>query len=119
MREIVGSVLLVLLCAAGLTAVLQSFCTWLLAPGKEKAMLILVPMRGHCEDAEQVLRSAVQRVRAMGGADRKTLRCVDCGMDPATRDVCARMCAAHDGLFLVKIEEISAHIHCNPEENQV
>ena len=117
--EILGSALLVLLCLTGLTALLQALNRWLLSPGKEHEMVMLVPVRGTQPDAEQLLRGAIQRLRAMGGADRKTLLCVDCGMDPATRDVCARMCAAHDGLFLVKIEEISAHIHCNPEENQV
>ena len=119
MREIVGSVLLVLLCAAGLTAVLQSFCTWLLAPGKEKAMLRLVPMRGHCEDAEQVLRSAVQRVRAMGGADRKTLLCVDCGMDDETQEICARFCADRPGMKVIVPEEISAWFHCNAPQDDV
>lgn len=117
--EILGSALIVLLCLTGLTALLQALNRWLLAPGKEHDMVMLVPMQGVQPDAEQVLRGAIQRLRAMGGSDRKTLLCVDCGMDPQTRDVCARICGAHDGLFLVRVEEIPAHIHCNSAENQV
>lgn len=117
--EILGCSLLVLLCLAGLTALLQALCRWLLAPGKESEMVVLVPIRGHCTDAEMVLRSAIRRIHEMGGSDRKMLLCVDCGMDEETHNVCERICSERSGAFLVKIEEVSSYLHCNSPENQL
>ena len=54
--EILGSALLVLLCLTGLTALLQALNRWLLSPGKEHEMVMLVPVRGAQPDAEQLLR---------------------------------------------------------------
>ena len=117
--EILGSALLVLLCLTGLTALLQALNRWLLSPGKEHEMVMLVPVRGAQPDAEQLLRGAIQRLRAMGGADRKTLLCVDCGLDDETQEICARFCADRPGMKVIVPEEISAWFHCNAPQDDV
>ena len=67
--EILGSALLVLLCLTGLTALLQALNRWLLSPGKEHEMVMLVPVRGAQPDAEQLLRGdlSVTEVADMSG----------------------------------------------------
>ena len=101
MAELIGSVAVVVLCLVGVMTILQAFCGWLLSPRKEDTMILLVPLRGHCEEAEMLLRSAVQRVRNMGGKDRKVLLCVDCGMDTESRAVCERFCREDSDAQLV------------------
>ena len=89
--EILGSALLVLLCLTGLTALLQALNRWLLSPGKEHEMVMLVPVRGAQPDAEQLLRGAIQRLRAMGGAEKRCCAWTAGWIPP--RATCAPGCA--------------------------
>lgn len=118
MTEIIGSIVLVLLCLTGMVTVLQAFCGWLLSPGEEDTMIVLVPVRGHCEEAELLLRSAVHRVQRMGGKDRKILLCVDCGMDTETRAICERFCDS-ETIELINPQRITSYFRCNTTENDV
>ena len=119
MAEIIGSVCVVVLCLIGVTTVLQAFGGWMLLPRKENTMILLIPLRGHCEEAELLLRGAVQRVRAMGGRDRKVLLCVDCGMDEESRAVCVRFCDENEEMSLVAPEEITEYFHCKTDAHDV
>lgn len=119
MTEMICGFLLMVLCMVGMVSLLQSFCEWLLSPGKENRMIVLVPLRGHCEETEFLLRNAVARVRRMGGKDDKVLLCVDCGMDEETRDLCIRFCTGHPEMLLVRPEEIPVYFRCKSGENDV
>lgn len=46
---------------------------------------MVVPIRGHDEEAEIVLRHAAARVKWAGGGRFKKVVCLDCGMDDETK----------------------------------
>lgn len=106
------------LCMLGMLALLDGVTGWLLSPEREDTLLVLVPVRGHREDAELLLRSAVHRVQRMGGRDEKILLCVDCGMDEETRCICRSLCE-EEGAELINPERITAYFRCNAPENDV
>ena len=117
MMEIFGGIVLAVLCIAGMTAMMETLCDWLLQPEKEDPMIVLIPMRGHCEDAEAVLRGAVYRMRRWN-TENPLLLCVDCGMDAETRVICSRICMDAD-IPLVEEEKITSYFRCNRAEDDV
>ena len=106
MLDWLGSVAVVLLGLIGVTEVVRLIVFWMLSPGRGEKMLIVVPVTGHDEEAEFVLRSAAQRVKWMGGKDEKRVLCVDCGMDEETRHICEAICREYRFMEIVQPEEL-------------
>lgn len=106
-----GSVLLVLLAALGICALVRGVFRWALRGGRQPGTLtITLRFRGHREDAEYVLRSALSMLDAAGAYTERRLLVLDDGMDAQTRAVCegllqaeprARICTPQEvgGLF--------------------
>ncbi|MBQ9082871.1 MAG: hypothetical protein IJY28_05160 [Clostridia bacterium] len=115
--EALGGIVLAVLCIAGMTWILQLVCDWLLSPEEDTPMIMLVPIQGHCEDAEMVLRSAVHRIRQMGDGTH-ILLCVDCGMDAETRVICSRICM-DEAVPLIEPERITSYFRCNIGKDDV
>ena len=63
----------------------------LLRTQKTGKICFLLSFRGHEEEAELALRSAVQKMKWLGGREEKQILCLDCGMDEETREICERM----------------------------
>lgn len=78
-------------------------------------MLIVVPVTGHDEEAEFVLRSAAQRAKWMGGKDEKRVLCVDCGMDEETRHICETICREYRFMEIVTPEELGSRFRLQGE----
>ncbi|GEM_PF-650420 len=68
---------------------------------------LVVSIRGHDEHAEAVLLGAVERANWAGGNVRVV--CVDCGMDPPTREICEIVCYDHPGITLCTPENLLRH----------
>lgn len=80
---IIGMILVIL----GLVEVVQIVTFWVLQTKEEREILIVVPIAGHNEEVEYLLRSAAAQVKWLGSKYQKIL-CVDCGMDTETRLIC-------------------------------
>ena len=63
----------------------------LLRTQKTGKICFLLSFRGHEEEAELALRSAVQKMKWLGGREEKQILCLDGGMDEETREICERM----------------------------
>lgn len=109
MLEWLGNIAVVLLGLIGVTEVVRLIVFWMLSPGRGVKMLIVVPVFGHDEEAEFVLRSAAQRAKWMGGKDEKRVLCVDCGMDEETRHVCELVCREYRFMELVTPDQLNEH----------
>ena len=61
--------------------------------------MTIVPICGHNEEAEYLLRSAAARVKwADNGRERRVI-CLDCGMDLETRMICEKLVHSFMGLW--------------------
>ena len=89
--EVLGQIVLLLLVLLGLVYIMRLIMMQLLSPEKESDFVILVPISGHREDAELILRSAAARVRWFGRR-RTVITVLDCGMDEETTQLCRRLC---------------------------
>ena len=91
MLETISAIICVLFIIIGLVEVFRSIVLFVLRPKGEDTAMTIVPICGHNEEAEYLLRSAAARVKwADNGRERRVI-CLDCGMDLETRMICEKM----------------------------
>lgn len=78
----------VFLVILGLVELFRMAAFQLLRTKGESDIMIIVPVYGHNEEAELLLRSAAARVKWTGGMSQQRVVCLDCGMDEETKEIC-------------------------------
>lgn len=82
----------IFLALIGVVEVVRALLLVFFPPKKGINYLLVVPLFGHIEDVEYILRNAALRARLIGGAGYSSLIVLDCGLDTETRDICATVC---------------------------
>lgn len=82
----------------GLVSLLRTFFFWMLKTENPGEFCIIVSIKGHDEQAELSLRSAVERSKWLD--HRAKIFCVDRGMDEETKAVCEMICKENANLML-------------------
>ena len=106
MLETIGIILGIFLGIVGLVQVVRTVTLWFLRPHGKNAGILVVPIKGHNEEAELLLRSAAERVRWMSGGRPQAVVCMDCGMDSSTLAICASVCADYPFMELHHKQEV-------------
>ena len=88
--ELLGKILLVFFLLMGVAYTCRTLLWWLLRAENPERMVITVPLRGHVEDAEHLLRNAADVCRESNGKEVRLI-CVDGGMDEETYEICRCM----------------------------
>lgn len=89
--DLLGKGLLVFFLIMGLVETCRLLLLWLLRPEKMEEAALVVPLTGHVEDAEYLLRSAAQSFQWDRSRCPKRLICVDGGMDQETKEICLHL----------------------------
>lgn len=105
MVAVLLKIVFVLFAVLGMVEAFRLFVFWLLKTEKPGKLYLVVPMGGHDEEAELVLRSACERVRWLPGGGAELLL-VDCGMDEETRRICDMTCADLPELQFCRPDEV-------------
>lgn len=105
--DLLGKGLLVFFLVMGLVETCRLLLLWLLRPEKMEEAALVVPLTGHVEDAEYLLRSAAQSFRWDRTRCPKRLICVDGGMDRETREICLHLQRELPFLEICRPEELS------------
>lgn len=95
----------IFLALIGVVEVVRALLLAFFPPKKGTNYLLVVPLFGHIEDVEYILRNAALRARLIGGAGYSSLIVLDCGMDKETKDICAAVCDELGYSFLFTREE--------------
>lgn len=85
---ILGKIIIILLAAVGITDLIKSVIVFFTKYNYHGEVKLVIPFKGHCEDAEILLRSAVVRTKWLGKGFIKSITCLDCGMDSDTEEIC-------------------------------
>ncbi|MDR1467609.1 MAG: hypothetical protein LBI55_04280 [Oscillospiraceae bacterium] len=72
----------------GLVEVFRILILMVFRTKDDSSLIILVPISGHNEEAEFLLRSAVAKLKWLGSVGKQRIICIDNGMDSETRRVC-------------------------------
>ena len=106
--EAIASLVFLFFSILGIVDVIRMIVFALLKPKRGLRVVVTVPLSGHREDVEYMIRSAVARAKWSG--TRQTLVfIVDCGMDQGTYELCRVFCEEL-GARLVKQEELCGHL---------
>lgn len=95
----------VFLALIGVVEVLRALLLVLFPPKKCVNYLLVVPLSGHIEDVEYILRNAAMRARLIGGTGYSSLIVMDCGLDEETRGICDTVCRDSGYLLVSSCEE--------------
>ena len=117
MREIIGQAVLLILILIGLSELIRLLFYYLVSPGKEAKMLIILPFFGEQSDVEQLLFHAQQQLRWQRGHGVRAVLCVDYGMEEEARHICELYCQEHSGFQLVEPGELDAFLLQNWKKN--
>lgn len=95
---------IVFLAAVGALEVIRVLLLIIFSPNKKTKYLLVLPLFGHIEEVEYILRNAATRARLIGGAEYTSLIILDCGMDNETRALCSALCRELDFFMCTKDE---------------
>lgn len=102
--EFVAKLLLVFFLVMGLVETCRLLLFWLLRPEKAAPTVQVVPLSGHVENAEYLLRGIAEKMRWEKPDCR--LVCVDGGMDWETREICLHLQREIPFLEFCRAEEL-------------
>ncbi len=114
--DLLGKGFLVFFLIMGLVETCRLLLLWLLRPEKMEEAALVVPLTGHVEDAEYLLRSAAQSFQWDRTRCPKRLLCVDGGMDQETREICLHLQRELSFLEICTPEELKEKLF--PKENE-
>lgn len=114
--DLLGKGLLVFFLVMGLVETCRLLLLWLLRPEKMEEAALVVPLTGHVEDAEYLLRSAAQSFQWDRTRCPKRLLCVDGGMDQETKEICLHLQRELPFLEICTPEELKEKLF--PKENE-
>lgn len=80
---IIGMVLLLL----GCIEIVRVVSLMIFKTKDDDKIMVVVPVSGHNEEVEYLLRSALAKLRWIGSVYERVV-CIDCGMDDETRKIC-------------------------------
>jgi len=108
--DMISKIIIALFVIIGLTEFCRTLIMWLYKPRHAEKITIIVPIEGHEEEAELILKSAVEKMRWMGGQGKKQLICVDCGMDDETREICTIICNRYPFVEICNVQQLAVRL---------
>lgn len=66
---------------------------------------LIIPIKGHKEDAEFVLRKAAIKLKWKNSGKNSSIICLDCGMDSETRKICSLVCKDYDFMYMQQYKQ--------------
>lgn len=90
--NVFSAVLLVVFAVIGVTAFVRDISLYLFRYKNDNSIMFVTPIKGKCEDAELILRSAVTKVKWISKGKYNYVICLDCDMDEETKKICENIC---------------------------
>lgn len=92
MAQTISAIILLILTLLGIVYCIRLCILAMLTPPKELKMSLVIPVSGHIENIEYIVRCAIERKRWYVGRDRMEIILLDCGMDDDTIKLCNEAC---------------------------
>ena len=89
------------LLSLGLLELIGYFCRWMLRPRRMYRFYTMIPISGHMEDAEQILRWAFSTMRWDYWSHANWLLILDLGADEETLEICRTFCSRESGASIL------------------
>lgn len=109
MLGVIFSVFIIVLAIIGLVEIFHIASLAIFKTQKDPTFII-VPISGHDEEAELILRNAISKVRWLPFSDKKKVICLDLGMDDETLQICKIIAYEYDFIEIYTIKEFENKI---------
>ncbi|GAA6513724.1 hypothetical protein [Merdimmobilis hominis] len=106
MTELIFWLTVGILFCLGLVQVIGYVCQWMLRPKGMHRFYTMIPVSGHMEDAEQVLRWAFSTMRWDYWANANWLLILDMGADEETLAICRAFCTQESGARILTPQQL-------------
>ncbi|MDQ5983138.1 MAG: hypothetical protein RUMPE_00136 [Eubacteriales bacterium SKADARSKE-1] len=110
MLEVIFSVVMLFLAVMGLIEFVRIISLAVFRVKKDKNEILVVPISGHNENAEMILRNAISRAKWLCGTDNRKVFCIDFDMDAETRQICEIISQECEFLYVCSSAEFIEHI---------
>ncbi len=90
--NILSAVLLLAFAIIGVAALFRGISYYLFRYKKDNTIMFITPLKGKCEDAEFILRSAAAKVKWVSRGKNDYVICLNCDMDDETKKICESIC---------------------------
>ncbi len=100
-----SAVLLVVFAVMGVIAFVRELTYLLFLNKKDNTVMFVTPVKGKCENAEYLLRSAAAKIKWVSRGKHDYVICLDCGMDDETKGICEKICREYGFAKLMGKEE--------------
>ena len=110
MLSVIFSVFLISLSIVGLVEIFHIISLAAFKTKKNYNIFLVVPMKGHNEEAELTLRNAISKVKWFSFNKTKKIICLDLGMDEETRQICNIFCYEYNFIKIYTIEEFENNL---------
>ncbi len=105
MLEVVLSIFVLCLAVVGLIEIFRAVSLVFL--DKKNSTIMLIPVCGHVEDIEMVLRNAMSSAQWLGSRSAQRIICLDLGVDGETRGICEIFRDEYELIELYSLEEFN------------
>ncbi len=105
MLEVILNIFVLCLAVVGLIDVFRVISLFFCE--RKNATITLIPICGHVEDIEMVLRNAMSSSHWMSNKGEQRIICLDLGVDEETRDICEIFHEEHDLIEFYSLEEFN------------
>lgn len=106
MPELIALILLTLFALLGVVELCRLIRFYILSPKGSKQTVTIVPVNGHEEKLEYIIRASLARSRWY--TSRQLLVIADMGMDAETRMICERLCRDNEEIYCCKAQELNS-----------
>ncbi len=108
MLRTVCDIVCVFLLIIGLVEVIRYAILKIMTVKDDSNELLVLPIYGHNEEAEFLLRSAATKLRWNDLNNEKLIVCLDCGMDEETKHICNTISLEYDFMRVYNMNEFEA-----------
>lgn len=96
-----------LFAAIGLSEICKLLILKLFNAKGDNCMYMVVPIKGHNEKAEYILRSACSKIRWINALRGQKLICLNYDMDEETKKVCEKVAKQHNIIEIMDINQFN------------
>lgn len=90
--HVVSVGLLVVFAVIGVISFVRELSLLFFRIKNDNSILFVTPIKGKCDDAEYILRSAAAKVKWVSRGKYDYVICLDCEMDSNTKKICEKVC---------------------------
>lgn len=113
MLHIVFGIVCSILIILGLVEVVRIVTLMVIDSKKDKDATIIVPVSGHNEKIEFILRSIIMKAKWEEEYKNSKIMCVDCAMDDETRKICDMLCKDYEFLEVYNMSDFEKFLETN------